>query len=579
MSVFLTNLDDYIAPSQACVNPFVASRKTSNDGNDKNPSAKISIQLDLSISEFETVKPNLIKSKLSSIHSESTQKVATVSLNDCLACSGCITSAESVLIQEQSYSKLLSKLLLNDSLVVVAVSPQSLASLAAMTGMTSMELFLRISSFFKDLGVYYVLDMAAVGDIALLEAREEFIKRYRGGHDNTWITPQTTMAVSSNSMNIITGSGNDIFNYAPNTGDPNLVEVKDLSIDMSIELHLPMLASSCPGWICYAEKSQPQAIPYISSTKSPQQILGTIVKSIIFPTSKDMSTSSSIHSREYKSNDIYIVSIQPCFDKKLEASRKDFYHEDSDFNEIDLVLSTTELWNLLEFKAESLELSTMDFLVSIPLDAQVGRDDIEALFRSYSSEGSKFMSSINESGGSGGLVEHIVRYAAEELLGIDMWSTVLDYKVGRNIDIAEVEIISQDGQETSQGRRLKFARAYGFRNIQSLMLKMKRGKCEYDFVEVMACPSGCINGGGQVKVIGATSTRESPEDSKGRISSVSEVFHDTEYHRPEDSKLARYLYSSGVLGCPMSAQAVELFHTRYHAVPKLELMAPIATKW
>jgi iron only hydrogenase large subunit-like protein len=72
----------------------------------------------------------------------------------------------------------------------------------------------------------------------------------------------------------------------------------------TIERHLPMFASSCPGWICYAEKTHPQCLPYISTTKSPQQILGTLMKEVL------------------GMKDVFIVSVQPCFDKKLEASRK-----------------------------------------------------------------------------------------------------------------------------------------------------------------------------------------------------------------------------------------------------------------
>ena len=73
-----------------------------------------------------------------------------------------------------------------------------------------------------------------------------------------------------------------------------------------------MFVSQCPGWICYAEKSYPQSLPYISTTKSPQQILGTILRQLI---------------RESGNNkEIYISSVQPCFDKKLEASRKVSFH-------------------------------------------------------------------------------------------------------------------------------------------------------------------------------------------------------------------------------------------------------------
>jgi iron only hydrogenase large subunit-like protein len=92
--------------------------------------------------------------------------------------SGCVTSAESVLIQEQSYSKLLDALTIPDMCVVVTLSPQSVASLAAFIDSPSVaDTFLRLATYLKTLGVKYVFDAAAGGDVVLLEAREEFITR------------------------------------------------------------------------------------------------------------------------------------------------------------------------------------------------------------------------------------------------------------------------------------------------------------------------------------------------------------------------------------------------------------------
>jgi iron only hydrogenase large subunit-like protein len=93
--------------------------------------------------------------------------------------------------------------------------------------------------------------------------------------------------------------------------------------------HLPLLTSECPGWICYAEKTQGEyIIPYISRVKSPQQILGSLVK-------------------RNKSQNIYHLSVQPCYDKKLEASRQDFYDEQRQQYDIDCVISTGII-NLIE---------------------------------------------------------------------------------------------------------------------------------------------------------------------------------------------------------------------------------------
>lgn len=94
--------------------------------------------------------------------------------------SGCVTSAETVLIQEQSYEKLLDKLSTSNSaatVIVVAISPNSKASIAHFLGMDTVECFLRIAAVLKSIGVTYVLDASSGGDVALVEAREEFLKR------------------------------------------------------------------------------------------------------------------------------------------------------------------------------------------------------------------------------------------------------------------------------------------------------------------------------------------------------------------------------------------------------------------
>ena len=222
-SVFLNNLDDFIVPSQACVNPFVASKLNNNaaavedaqrrKANVANSSVgiirtnkkhgRVTLQTDFSKSDFDEApvftspstnfssssgitpsvaalaEPDLIKTKASS-DSASKKAVATVSLNDCLACSGCVTSAEAILIQEQSNDKLIRLLEEKDenTIVVVVMSPNSRSSLADFLEMNNVDFFLRLSAILKQLGVTYVLDAAAGNDVALIESREEFLYRY-----------------------------------------------------------------------------------------------------------------------------------------------------------------------------------------------------------------------------------------------------------------------------------------------------------------------------------------------------------------------------------------------------------------
>jgi len=604
-SVFLSNLDDFIAPSQACVNPLVSAKLESSadtgssSANASGKDKRVTLSNDFSKTEFDevAVQPNLIRT---TVGTGGAKKVASVSLNDCLACSGCVTSAETMLIQEQSYEKLLYKLnpiTLENTSIVVTISPNSKASIASFLGMNSVECFLRIAAALKSLGVTYVLDASSGGDVALVEAREEFMKRYSEGQKKEWLKPPTTTAISATSINK--------FQVHANTDDaaigtPSLQSVAEDVGSPVLQTQLPVLSAHCPGWICYAEKSQPQALPYISTVKSAQQILGAVVKKLLHPSSEET----------FAKKEVYFVSIQPCFDKKLESSRLDFVHEGTGA-EVDLVLSTTELWRLLEEQAgtvaatkrpklsETITLeeggeaidpagsaSVLEYLMSLAPDAHEGVDLIERLGRSFSAAGDAFVAATDSNSGSGGYAEYLFKYAAEKLYQVDLWNgPALQYKEGRNPDLAEIDINTVAPASTAP-RKLKFARAYGFRNIQSILMKVRRGNCDIDFIEIMACPSGCNNGGGQVRQSqGAEGSsteglRETPSASRERVALVESVFHaHTVLRKPDDSPLVQYLYASERLGAPLSDAARALLHTRYHAVPKLDVIAPLAAKW
>lgn len=186
-SVFVNNLDDFIAPSQACVNPTVAAKLSTvseSTATTKGGKGKITLLADYSTTDYEdyakpVVQPDLIKSKTTSTTGKS---VATVSLNDCLACSGCVTSAEAVLIAEQSNQKFIRVLeeALNSprtKLVVVQISPNSRASLADFLGIHPSEAFQLIAAALKSRGVKYVVDSSVGADVFLMETREEFMQR------------------------------------------------------------------------------------------------------------------------------------------------------------------------------------------------------------------------------------------------------------------------------------------------------------------------------------------------------------------------------------------------------------------
>lgn len=224
------------------------------------------------------------------------QKVE-ITLADCLACSGCITSAEGVLITQQSQEEVLK--ILNENkeykrleqfdlvrTIVCTVSQQSVLSLANKYGLRVEECAQLLSGYLRHLGFDYVLHTKIADDLALIESRNEFLERF-----------------------------------------------KSENIDKTVAQNLPMLASSCPGWVCYAEKTHGTFIlPYISTTRSPQQIMGMLVKQFL---------ATKIGLGPGK---MYHVTIMPCYDKKLEASREDFYSEVNDSKDVDCVITSSKFF-------------------------------------------------------------------------------------------------------------------------------------------------------------------------------------------------------------------------------------------
>lgn len=238
------------------------------------------------------------------------KKSASVSLNDCLACSGCVTSAETVLITQQSTQEFLAVLAgeaqTADSdaetttpapkrTVVVSLSPQSLAALAHEFKLTPLVCAKKLTTFFvRVLGCAALVDTTPALDMALLEAREEFLARYRwsqarlGGH----ALPAAPAAVSEPAA------------AAAAAGHTNTVSPSPAS-------PLPLLASECPGWICYCEKTQGvDTLSHVSSVRSAQGIMGALLKQWWCP------------SRGIQPASLFHTSVQPCYDKKLEVSAK-----------------------------------------------------------------------------------------------------------------------------------------------------------------------------------------------------------------------------------------------------------------
>ncbi|XP_010252728.1 PREDICTED: protein NAR1 isoform X2 [Nelumbo nucifera] len=403
---------------------------------------------------------------------------------------GCITSAETVMLEKQSLDEFLSSIR-SGKAVIVSVSPQSRASLAAHFGLSPSQVFRKLTTFFKSLGVKSIFDTSCSRDLSLIEACNEFVARYKQHHSTD-------------------GEG--------------------------CNMSLPMLSSACPGWICYAEKTLGSYIlPYISNVKSPQQAIGAAIKHHI------------CQKMGFTPDNVYHVAVMPCYDKKLEAARDDFVFsvelqgETGDdkvirITEVDSVLTSGEVLELIELKSTNFKV-----LEESPLDR---------LLTNVDEEGHLY----GVLGSSGGYAETIFRHAAKTLFGKEIKGP-LDFKTLRNSDFREVTL-EVEGQTV-----LRFALCYGFRNLQNIVRQIKFGKCNYQFLEVMACPSGCLNGGGQIK-------SKPGQSVKVLIQSLeTKYMEDILVADPFENPLVKGLYDEW-LDQPGSEKAKRYMHTTYHPIVK-----------
>ena len=457
----LVDLDDFIGPSTECIKPVKVL-----EGSESASVVRIN-------------------------GGESLPK-AQITLNDCLACSGCITSAESVLISKQSDEEMIRVFAANKSkplddpsrlVLIVSISPQSAASLATRYDLAAAETTTKLAGLFKHFGADHVFDLSLAIAMSLRESARDFVDRARRSRE-----------------------------AAP----------------------LPMLASACPGWVCYAEKAHGSHIlPHIGTAKSPQQIMGSLVK-------------HHFGRRFGKTPDqIYHVTVMPCYDKKLEASRSDFYDDIYRTRDVDCVVTSLEIEKLIQ--DQNIDMTR---LPSVQPDFLTSNQHGESCYGS----------------GSDGYLEFILHYAAKELYNCP--AKELSVKTLRNRDFKEVTVAVDNGDPVAP---LKFAVAYGFRNIQTLIQKIKRKRCDYQFVEVMACPSACLNGGGQIRA------REN-ETSKDVLAKV-ETLYGSLGSESEKGKLEVALGEvyDVWLGGEDSETARTLLHTRYHAIERT--VNPFTVKW
>jgi len=275
---------------------------------------------------------------------------------------------------------------------------------------------------------------------------------------------------------------------------------------------LPQFTSCCPAWVKYVEQYHPELLPQLSSCKSPQQMFGSVAK--------------EIYARQLglPRERLFVVSVMPCTAKKFEAGRAEFSKNGN--RDVDCVITTQELALMIEERGLSfrtLEPESFD----LPLGFKTGAGVIF--------------------GNSGGVAEAALRYAAEKLSG----------KTGHHLEFAAVrgDGAVREAQIKIQDKNLRIAVVNGLAAAKKLLESMKNGKAAYDFVEVMACPGGCIGGAGQP-------VYKHPQVRAKRASGLYENDKMLQFHKSQENPYISELYNSS-LGKPGGEKAHKLLHTAH----------------
>ena len=280
---------------------------------------------------------------------------------------------------------------------------------------------------------------------------------------------------------------------------------------------LPLITSCSPGWIKYCEHFYPELLSNLSTCKSPQQMFGAVTKTYY------------AEKMGLKPEDIYVVSIMPCTAKKFEAQRPEMTA--SGTADVDAVLTTRELARMLKeagIEFESLPEEEYD----APLGISTGAG---AIF-----------------GATGGVMEAALRTVYEVVTGKTLEN--LDFTAVRGLEGVKEAAVDLDG------KTVKVAVAHGLANAKKVLEKIKAGEADWQFVEIMCCPGGCIGGGGQPV----------PVDRKkraARIKAIYEVDAAMPLRKSHENPAVKTLYEE-YLGAPLSEKAHELLHTHYTPRPR-----------
>ena len=289
--------------------------------------------------------------------------------------------------------------------------------------------------------------------------------------------------------------------------------------------NLPMMTSCCPAWVKYIESYEPDLLPHLSSCKSPHQMFGALIKSYY-------ANKMGINPEK-----IYTVSVMPCIAKKFERQRPEMQNDG--LWDVDNVITTRELSRMI--KQANIEFAKLE---DSEFDAPMGE---------ATGAGAIF-------GTTGGVMEAALRTAQDTLTGKSLDKIEFEQvRGGKGIKKATIEIA---------GKPIKVVAASGLSNARKILDEIKSGKADYQFVEIMACPGGCIMGGGQP--IKSSKTRSEVDVRKLRADSIYSIDEKSTIRKSHENPVLKKIYEE-YLEEPGSYRAEKLLHTNYRKREKYHL--------
>ena len=383
-----------------------------------------------------------------------------LNVSSCINCGQCVMVCPTGALREQSYLKeVINALNDPDKFVVVQHAPSVSVTLAEEFGVKpGADVCGLMTAALRQLGFERVFDTSFSADLTIMEEASELVHRIKNGGK------------------------------------------------------LPMLTSCSPGWVKFVEEFFPEFIENVSTCKSPQQMMGAVIKTYF-------AQKEGIDRKK-----IFSVSIMPCTAKKFEAQRPEML--DNGIPDVDAVLTTRELARMIHMRG--LDLSALT------------PDTADTPFGERSTAGKLF-------GATGGVMEAAIRTAHYLITGKELDN--LKIQAVRGMSGTKTATVNIDGIE------LNVAVVSGLMNARKLLDEIKAGRRQLHFVEIMTCPGGCIAGGGQ--------PLDTDQDAvRARMQTLYKIDRDEPIRTSHSNKAIKRLYEE-FLGEPLGHKSHELLHTHF----------------